>query len=381
VTYNVAIIGAGMAGAAAGYVLAQSRGNAEKIILIERESQPGYHSTGRSAALYEPALGNATVRAFNAASGAFLSLPPTGFADRPLMSRRGELTVADADTDQRAELDRMLALDGTAGHVIRAISAAEAMAMVPILRPELVTFACHEPDVMDMDVNALHQGFLRGFAAAGGKLVCNAGIERIERTGQTWRILAGGETLQARGIVNAAGAWADEIAALAGVARIGLQPKRRTAAILPAPDGYDIHDWPVFGVAGEPGYFKPESGKLLVSPGDATPVDPQDVQPEELDVAILVDWYETKTTQTVRRVERRWAGLRTFAPDNAPVLGEDTGARGFWWLAGQGGYGIMMAESLGRSLTSLMNHGELPADLRSLGVTPAAVSPARFRST
>jgi len=375
--YDIAIIGAGMAGSAAGYALAQSRGSAEGIILIERESQPGYHSTGRSAALYEPALGNATVRAFNTASGALLRSPPNGFAERPLMSRRGELTVADAS--QRAELDRMLALDGIAGHVIRPISAAETMAMVPILRPYLVALACHEPDVMDMDVNALHQGFLRGFAAAGGKLVCNAGIERIERTGQTWRIAAGGETLQARAVVNAAGAWADEIALLAGIAKIGLQPKRRTAAILPAPDGYDIHDWPVFGVAGEPGYFKPESGKLLVSPGDATPVDAQDVQPEELDVAILVDWYETKTTQSVRRVERRWAGLRTFAPDSAPVLGEDSGASGFWWLAGQGGYGIMMAESLGRSLSSLMNHGELPADLRALGITPADISPERFR--
>ena len=136
--------------------------------------------------------------------------------------------------------------------------------------------------------------------------------------------------------MNAAGAWADEIAALAGLQRIGLQPKRRTAAILPAPDGYDIHGWPVFGVAGEPGYFKPEAGKLLVSPGDATPVDPQDVQPEELDVAILVDWFETKTSQSVRRVERRWAGLRTFAPDNSPVLGEDPGAP---WLLVAGGPG------------------------------------------
>jgi len=307
--YDIAIIGAGMAGAAAGYALAQSRGSAEGIILIERESQPGYHSTGRSAALYEPALGNATVRAFNTASGAFLRSPPNGFAERPLMSRRGELTVADAS--QRAELDRMLALDGIAGHVIRPISAAEAMAMVPILRPDLVAFACHEPDVMDMDVNALHQGFLRGFAAAGGKLVCNAGIERIERTGQTWRIAAGGETLQARAVVNAAGAWADEIALLAGIAQIGLQPKRRTAAILPAPDGYDIHDWPVFGVAGEPGYFKPESGKLLVSPGDATPVDPQDVQPKS-------SMSPSSLTGTRRKPRRVSAGWSAAGPACAP---------------------------------------------------------------
>ncbi len=377
--YEIAIIGAGMAGAAAGYALAEARGSAEGILLLERESQPGYHSTGRSAALYEPALGNATVRAFNTASVKFLLSPPAGFAPAALLTRRGELTVA--DDEQRAELERMLSLDGLGGHAIRAITPAEALRLIPILKPEPIRFACYEPEVMDMDVNAIHQGFLRSFASQGGKLLCNAEISRIERSGSAWRVSAGAETIEADAIVNAAGAWADEIAALAGLQRIGLQPKRRTAAILPAPDGYDIHGWPVFGVAGEPGYFKPEAGKLLVSPGDATPVDPQDVQPEELDVAILVDWFETKTSQSVRRVERRWAGLRTFAPDSSPVLGEDPGAPGFWWLAGQGGYGIMMAESLGRGLASLMRHGDLPGDVRALGVSPADVSPARFRSS
>jgi D-arginine dehydrogenase len=378
VTYDIAIVGAGMAGAAAGYALARSRGSASGIILIERESQPGYHSTGRSAALYEPVLGNATVRAFNTASAAFLRSPPAGFAERALLTRRGELTIADGS--QRTAIEQVLALDGLGGHAIHEISTAEALAKIPILRPELAGFACYEPDVMDMDVNAIHQGFLRGFAAAGGKLICNTGIAGIEKTGSAWRIATDSETIEAAAIVNAAGAWADEIAAMAGALKIGLQPKRRTAAILPAPEGFDIHDWPVFGVAAEAGYFKPESGKLLVSPGDATPVEPQDVQPEELDIAILVDWYETKTNQTVRRVERRWAGLRTFAPDNSPVLGEDPDLPGFWWLAGQGGYGIMMAESLGRGLAGLIRHGELPEDLRALGVLPADVSPSRFRS-
>ncbi len=375
--YPIAIIGAGMAGAAAGYALAGSRGSANGIILLERESQPGYHSTGRSAALYEPTLGTATVRAFNTASAKFLRSPPAGFAEGALLARRGELTIA--DDSQRVALDEMLALDGLGGHAIREITAAEALTKIPILRRELVRFACYEPYVMDMDVNAIHQGFLRGFAAAGGKLLRSAGIARIEKTGSTWRLTAGGETIEAGVIVNAAGAWADEIAALAGAPRLGLQPKRRTAAILPAPEGYDIHGWPVFGVAGEHGYFKPDAGKLLASPGDATPVEPHDVQPEELDVAILVDWYETKTNQTVRRVERRWAGLRTFAPDNNPVLGEDPDLPGFWWLAGQGGYGIMMAESLGRGLAGLMQNGELPNDLRTLGVSPMDVSPRRFR--
>ncbi len=376
-SYDIAIIGAGMAGAGAAYALSAARGSGERIILLEGESHPGYHSTGRSAALYEPALGNETVRAFNVASGAFLTNPPAGFAGRPLMSRRGELTIADGD--QRAELDRLLALDGLGGHAILEISAERALTMIPILRPTLVRWAAFEADVMDMDVNAIHQGFLRGFAATGGRLICDSPVRRIERQGSGWRIEAGGETIETELIINAAGAWADRVAALAGLAPLGLQPKRRTAAILPAPEGIDSHAWPVFGMAGEPGYCKPEAGKLLVSPGDATPVEPQDVQPEELDVAILVDWFETKTTRTVRRVEHRWAGLRTFAPDNTPVLGEDPAARGFWWLAGQGGYGIMMAESLARGLASLMLQGDLPADLRDLGVTPAAVSPRRLR--
>jgi D-arginine dehydrogenase len=374
---DIAIIGAGMAGAGAAFALAQSRGSGSGILLLEAESQPGYHSTGRSAALYEPALGNAIVRAFNVASGAFLNAPPPGFAERPLMSRRGELTIADGD--QRAALDELLALDGLGGHEIREIPAEKALAIVPILRPALVRWAAFEAEVMDMDVNAIHQGFLRGFASRGGRLLCDAPVRRIDRQDNGWRLEAGSETIEADMIVNAAGAWADRIAVMAGLPPVGLQPKRRTAAILPAPEGIDTHAWPVFGVAGEAGYCKPESGKLLVSPGDATPVDPQDVQPEELDVAILVDWFETKTTESVRRVERRWAGLRTFAPDNSPVLGDDPSAPGFWWLAGQGGYGIMMAESLARSLASLMQRGELPEDLRALGVSPAAVSPLRLR--
>lgn len=372
---DILIIGAGMAGAAAAYELAGAGGRS--VILLEGESRPGYHSTGRSAALYEPGFGNPTVQAFNVASADFLKSPPPGFAERPLMTRRGEINICDGD--HRADLDRVLALDGLGGHEIREISPERALAMIPILRPAQIRWAASEPDVMDMDVNAIHHGFLRGFAARGGRLLCDAPVRRIERRQGGWRLEAGAEIFEASIVVNAAGAWADSVAGLAGVAPLGLQPKRRTAAILPGPEGFDIHDWPVLGVAGEDAYFKPEAGKLLVSPGDATPVEPHDVQPEELDVAILVDWFESKTTMTVRRVERRWAGLRTFAPDGSPVLGEDPMAPGFWWLAGQGGYGIMMAESLGRSLARLMLRADLPEDVRALGVTPAAVAPHRLR--
>lgn len=371
--FDIVIIGAGISGAAAGYALASSR----KVLLLEGESQPGYHSTGRSAAVYEPNFGNATVRAFNIASAAFLTSPPAGFADGPLVTPRGELTICDAD--RRPALDALLALDGLGGNRVREIALEEAAAMIPVVNLEGVRWAAYEPGVMDMDVHAIHRGFLKGFAALGGRLLCDAPVRRIERRAGLWHVEAGGEKIAAPLIVNAAGAWADAVAALAGLPPLGLEPRRRTAVILPPPDGLDVRAWPVLGVAGEEAYINSHSGKLLASPGDATPVEPQDVQPEEMDVALLVDWIERRTTLRVRRIERKWAGLRTFAPDKAPVAGEDPAGPGFWWLAGQGGYGIMMSESLGRTLASLMLDGRLPADVAALGVATAAIAPGRLR--
>ena len=370
--FDIVIIGAGIAGAGAGYALAGQR----KILLLEGEPQPGYHSTGRSAALYEPNLGNATVRAFNIASGPFLKSPPAGFAEGPLMTPRGELTICDGEN--RPALERLLALDGAGGNKVNEISLEEAASLVPVIRREDIRWAAYEPEVMDMDVHAIHRGYLKGFAGRGGKLLCDAPVRRIERRNGLWRIEAGSEVAAAPLLINAAGAWADSVAALAGLPPLGLQPKRRTAVILPPPDGHDVRDWPVLGVAGDEAYLNSQSGKLLASPGDETPVEPQDVQPEEIDVAMLVDWIERRTTIQVKRIEQRWAGLRTFAPDNAPVAGEDPAAPGFWWLAGQGGYGIMMSESLGRSLAALILEGELPQDVRALGVTAEAVAPGRF---
>jgi D-arginine dehydrogenase len=371
--FDIVIIGAGISGAGVGYALAGQR----KILLLEGESQPGYHSTGRSAAVYEPNLGNATVRAFNNASGAFLKAPPAGFAEVPLVTPRGELTIC--DSENRPALDRLLALDGLGGNRVSEISLDEAASRVPVIRREEFTWAAYEPDVMDLNVHAIHQGYLKGFASHGGKLLCDAPVRRIERRDGLWRIEAGSETVTAPLVINAAGAWADSVAALAGLSPLGLQPKRRTAVILPSPDGYDVRDWPVLGVAGDEAYLNSQSGKLLASPGDATPVEPQDVQPEEIDVAVLVDWVERRTTIQVKRIERRWAGLRTFAPDSGPVAGEDPAAPGFWWLAGQGGYGIMMSESLGRSLAALILEGELPQDIRALGATADALGPGRLR--
>ena len=372
-SFDIVIIGAGISGAGAGYALAGKR----KILLLEGESRPGYHSTGRSAAVYEPNLGNATVRAFNVASGPFLKAPPKGFAEAPLVTPRGELTICDGE--HRPVLDALLALDGIGGNRVHEIALGEAAALMPVFRREEFRWAAYEPGVMDLDVHAIHRGYLKGFAARGGRLLCDAPVRRIERRDGLWRIEAGNETVTAPLVINAAGAWADAVAGLAGLPPLGLQPRRRTAIILPAPEGHDVRGWPVLGVAGDEAYLNSQSGKLLASPGDETPVEPQDVQPEELDIAIVVDWIERRTTLKVRRIERRWAGLRTFAPDKAPVAGEDPLAPGFWWLAGQGGYGIMMSESLGRTLASLIETGELPPDVAALGATKQAIAPGRLR--
>jgi len=317
------------------------------------------------------------VRAFNVASGTFLKSPPKGFAEAPLVTPRGELNIC--DSEHRPVLDALLALDGIGGNEVREITLDQAAALMPVFRREDFRWAAYEPGVMDLDVHAIHQGYLKSFTARGGRLLCDAPVRRIERREELWRIEAGGETFTAPLIINAAGAWADTVAGLAGPPPFGLQPKRRTAIILPAPEGHDVRGWPVLGVAGDEAYLNSQSGKLLASPGDETPVEPQDVQPEELDIAIVVDWIERRTTLKVRRIERRWAGLRTFAPDRTPVAGEDPMAPGFWWLAGQGGYGIMMSESLGRSLASLIETGELPPDVTALGATKAAIAPGRLR--
>jgi D-arginine dehydrogenase len=259
------------------------------------------------------------------------------------------------------------------------LSAADALAMVPVLRPGAVALAVHEDGVLDMDVNAMHQGFLRGLRSQGGSLVLDSRIGRIARAGDAWVVESESGRWQAPVLVNAAGAWADPVAALAGLAPIGLEPRRRTVVLLPSPALSGVERWPAVGIVGADKYFKPESGRLMASPGDAEPVEPQDVQPDEIDIARVMDWLGAFTTLSTARIERRWAGLRTFASDASPVVGEDPAAPGFFWLAGQGGYGIMMAESLGRLAAALVLERDMPDDLARLGLELASVLPDRFR--
>jgi len=216
------------------------------------------------------------------------------------------------------------------------------------------------------------------FRKRNGRLTNNAEVRELERRGDVWTVRAGTESFCAPIVVNAAGAWADAIAALAGVAKIGLTPCRRTAVLVDAPPGMDVGAWPFVADVGEKFYFKPEAGSLFLSPADETPVEPSDVQPDEWDIAAAVERVESATTLEIKRLKARWAGLRTFAPDRSPVVGFSAAAHGFFWLAGQGGYGIQTAPSLSRAAAALVLGSPLPDDLIQAGVTEAGLSPDRF---
>jgi len=360
-----------MAGASLAYFLAPHRG----VTLLERESQPGYHATGRSAALYSETYGNAPVRAITTASRAFYFDPPEGFSPYPLVTPRGSLSVggvADEATLRQA-FDERIALVPN----IQWWSQDEILKRVPILKPESAMFGVYEPDAMDMDVHGIHQGFLRGAKAAGAQLQCDCEVQHIQRVANGWQVTTTQGDYLADVVVNAAGAWCDELARMAGVMPIGLQPLRRTAFMCDAPSQCDIHAWPMVIDANESFYIKPDAGMLLVSPANADPMDPQDVQPEELDIAIAVDRLETATTMQIRRVQRRWAGLRSFVADKTPVVGYAPGAPGFFWLAGQGGYGIQTAPAMGQLSAALVQGLEMPEAVSALGVQAATLAPGR----
>ncbi|MBK1684828.1 NAD(P)/FAD-dependent oxidoreductase [Rhodoferax fermentans] len=368
---DVLIVGAGMAGASAAYFLAPHR----QVTLLEWESQPGYHATGRSAALYSETYGNATVRAITTAAKVFYFSPPEGFSPYPLVTPRGTLIVGTAD-DHDALRERFEAMQTLIPNV-QWWTQAQMLQTVPVLQPEFAAFGIFEPDAMDMDVHGIHQGFLRGAKAAGAKLVCDAQAQAVVREDGGWRVDTPAGSFWAPVLVNAAGAWCDELAQLAGVAPVGLQPKRRTAFTCEPPAGSDSAHWPMVIDLQETFYIKPDAGLLLVSPANEDLVHPQDVQPEELDVAIAVDRVETVTTLQIRKIKRAWAGLRSFVADKTPVVGFAPDAPGFFWLAGQGGYGIQTAPAMGELTAALVQGLPVPAALAAVGVRAEDVSPLR----
>jgi D-arginine dehydrogenase len=367
------VIGGGIAGASVAYFLAPHG----RTVVLEREGQPGYHSTGRSAAQYIASYGTPQVRALTLASRAFLDRPPEGFADVPILSRRGALTIA--VEGQEAQLDEAWEVLSSVSDSGARLAADAVCAMVPVLRRDRVAGAVYEPESYDMDVHALHQGFLRGLRRAGGRVVTDAEVTAVQRLGERWRVRAGGVDYEASIVVNAAGAWCDRVAALAGVRPIGLVPKRRSAFTFRPPQDLDTGAWPLVVTADERVYFKPDAGMLLGSPANADPTDPQDVQPEEYDIALGMHHLEQLTTLSVRPA-RTWAGLRSFVADGDLVGGFDVEAPGFFWCAAQGGYGIQTAAAMGLGCAALVRGQALPEPLARFGLTASMLSPARLRT-
>ncbi len=371
---DVIVLGAGMAGASVAAELAPGR----RVLLLECEDQPGMHATGRSAAMFFESYGNATVRALTRASREFLEQPPEGFADTPLLSPRGAMFVADAA--RIFLLEAMLEADPVTGQY-RPLDAAAAREHCPLLSEHWVAGALLDESGHDMDVATIHLGYLKRGRSAGMQLVTGTGDTRIERVGDTWQVHTRIGKFTAPVLVNAAGAWADQVAQQAGARLIGLQPLRRTAVLLPAPAGYTIANWPMVIDVEEEFYFKPDAGQLLLSPANEDPMEPCDAFPDDIDVAIAVDRFENATGMRVDRVGHSWAGLRSFVADRSPVVGYDADVPGFFWLAGQGGYGIQMAPALARAAAALVAGKSLPADIEEQGVSELALSPARLLAT
>jgi len=369
--FDVIVLGAGMAGASVAAELAPQR----RVLLLELEDQPGRHTTGRSAAMFFESYGNATVRGLTRASRAFLEQPPEGFADVPLMSPRAALFVAGPEAAPRLQ-DMLGSFQEGTG--LKPLPREEALRQVPILRPEAVAAAALDDSGRDMEVAAILQGYLRLLRRAGAQVVLGAGEVALHRQAGQWTVDSRAGRFQAPVLVNATGAWADVVARQAGARPVGLQPMRRTAMTIAAPEGHDTRHWPMVIDVDETVYFKPDAGQFLLSPANEDPMDPCDVAPEELDIALAVDRFEALTTHPVRRIAHRWAGLRSFVADRAPVAGWDTQAEGFFWLAGQGGYGIQMAPALARAAAALVLGQALPADIAAQGVTADALSPRRL---
>jgi glycine/D-amino acid oxidase-like deaminating enzyme len=368
--YDIAIIGGGIAGLSLAYLL----GGRRSVVVLEQETAPGYHATGRSAAEFVLRYNSPEVCKLAAIARPFFDAPPDGFAGIPLLRPRGGVTIANADKADRLRVQ----FEADRHHApLSPMTADEAVARIPFLDPAYVAAAYFDPEFWDIEVESLLQGYARGARRAGAEIRTGAGVTAIRDDGRLWRIETRGGPVTARTIVNAAGGWADAAAALAGIRPLGIVPHRRTAILLDLP-GIDLSAMPEVNELDEEFYFKPDAGRLLVSPADATPCEPADVQPEEIDIAWAVHHVETATTIKVARVAKSWAGMRSFAPDRLPAVGFDPGHSRFFWLAGQGGYGILTSPALGALAACMLVGAVAPESFRELALDPAAFSPARF---
>jgi D-arginine dehydrogenase len=375
VTERVVVIGGGIAGVSVAFALLDLEPSLD-VVLVETEGQLAQHTTGRSAAQLIENYGAAAVRPLTAASLDFLHEPPADLVDGALLSPRPLLPVARADQD--ATIARTLADGQAVSETITEISPAEAVGLFPALRQDRIARAVLEPDAADIDVAGLHQAFVRGFRRQGGSIRTSTRVDAAVTDGAGWRIETSDGGMGADVIVNAAGAWGDVVAERAGVEPIGLRALRRTACMVTGPDG--SAGWPLLADADHQWYVKPDGPQLLCSPGDETPSEPCDAKPEELDVALAIERINENTTLGIRSVNSAWAGLRTFAPDRAMVVGPEADRPGFVWCVGQGGTGIQTAPGAGRLVADLIvRRGPDPGRFASTGLDLAGLSPERFR--
>lgn len=362
--FDMLVIGGGIAGLSLAARLA-AHGS---VAVLEGESAPGYHASGRSVAFAHYGLGNVPVRDLTALSMAELAEHGT---------LHPALHIASAG--EIAALDALEAVHRHYGCDYARVGAEQAQAMVPALKPEACAAALVDHGSLKLDTHAMLQAHAASLKAAGGVLVTGARVSAIARDSGCWRVETAGEVYAASILVNAAGAWADEVARMAGARPIGIEPRRRTVISFAAPQGIDVSRWPFTKTVGEGFYLLPEGrGQLLASSMDQTPSAPCDAAPEELDIAIAADRVEQATTLSISRIAHSWAGLRSFAGDELPVIGEAEGARGFFWCAGQGGAGFQTAPALSRIAASMVLGLPFPDDCAAAGLSAAIFSPARF---
>jgi len=364
---DVIVIGAGIAGASIAWFLAPHA----QVAVLEREPFAGYHTTGRSAAHFSESYGSPQVRALSRATRPFLERPPEGFVRHRLLQPRGAMIVG-----SHGQAERVLAeYEAVRRHTpsLSLLRADAIAARVPILRPEAASIAFLEPDSADIDVNELHQGFLRGAKSNGVALHVDTAVQSIRRDGDEW--LVNGQW-RAPVVVNAAGAWADVVAELADVRPIGLEPRRRSAFTFDAPDG--AGEWPFVVDIDETFYFKPDAGVMLGSAANADPTHPHDVQPEAFDIALGIHRIEEATTMSIARPIRAWAGLRSFVADGDLVGGFAPDAPGFFWLAAQGGYGIQTSAAMAEACAAMVLGRPMPSHLADAGITAEMLSPSRL---
>ncbi|TPL06051.1 FAD-binding oxidoreductase [Mesorhizobium sp. B2-4-14] len=363
---KIVVIGGGIAGLSVAAAVADWA----DVIVLEREPHLGYHASGRSAALFTETYGNRVVRGLTLASR--LAIVEGGF----VAHRRGALHVGwSGDGD---------AIDRLAGELqalvpsVRRLWAAELHALVPVIAAEATCGGVYEPDAVDVDTGKMLESSASALKAGGGIIRIGEEVRAISPDGGGLRVETNAGVYTADIVVNAAGAWVDVVAGMAGLSGLGFQPKRRTAFLFDPPAGTDISGWPLVVDLHEQFYFKPDAGRLIGSLADETDSEPCDAYPEDIDVAIAVDRIEQATSMRIDRPSTPWAGLRTFAPDRTPVAGFDPRLPGFFWLGGQGGYGFQVSLTLARLSAALMRGEPLPADVTALGVTATALAPDRF---